>query len=76
MSEPITRYRADDHPIRVNLSSGGVPLDITGCTFILTVSASELPDDASGEIFSVAGSIVAPASGGVVEFDPPGTTSR
>ena len=71
----ITRYRADDFPIRVTIKdANGNALDITGCTFLLTVSEEADPSDAVEEIFSAVGTIIAPASSGVVEFSPPGTS--
>lgn len=63
----ITRYRGDTTPITGNAFIDGVALDITGCTFVLTVDPSKAPLDAAANLFSTTGSIV-DALTGEIEF--------
>ena len=70
----ITRYRADDYPERATIRFGGVPIDLTGCSFLMTVNRVAKPADTSDQVFQSVGEIVVPASNGQVEFPIAGTT--
>lgn len=63
----ITRYRGDTAPISGNAFINGVALDISGCSFVLTVDPSKTPADATANLFSTTGSIV-DALTGELEF--------
>lgn len=66
----ITRYRGDTAADEVTVqTSAGLAVDITGFTFLLTVSSIENPPDGTSELYNVAGVITSPASG-QVEFVP------
>lgn len=55
--------------------SDNLPVDITGCTFSLTVDERENPDDVSTRVFVVIGTIV-DAENGKVEFAPTSTDTN
>jgi hypothetical protein len=68
----ITRTRGDtyaDEFVLTSKKTGGA-LDITGCTFLLTVDPSASPVDASTNIYQLTGEIIAPATDGRVAFAP------
>jgi len=48
----------------------GVPLDLTGCSFLLTVDPTKDPVDNSANIYQLTGTIVSPATDGRVSFAP------
>lgn len=54
--------------------SDQLPVDITGCTFSLTVDERENPDDLSTQMFVVSGTII-DAVNGKVEFAPTSTNT-
>lgn len=66
----ITRFRGDTVPDRITVQVNGVPVDITGYQFRLTVNPSRDPADDTAQLFQVVGVIIAPATDGVVEFAP------
>ncbi len=57
------------------MTQNGQPLDITGSSFLKTVSAEREPTDTSNQLYQVVGSIV-DAAGGVVEFAPTPTQAN
>jgi hypothetical protein len=63
----ITRARGDTYPIEFTVKKNGVPLDITSCTFLLTVDPSKTPVDDVNNLFSLPGSIIS-APAGTVSF--------
>lgn len=65
----ITRKRGDTYPIVFTVSVNGVPADITGCTFLLTVDPSKAPLDNTANICQIVGVITNP-TGGIVSFSP------
>jgi hypothetical protein len=65
----ITRKRGDTYPIDIAVTRDGVALDITGCTFVLTVDPSKAPLDDTANLFQLAGVIVN-GSAGTVSFTP------
>ncbi len=67
----ITRRRGDTYADEYTLKSKGtgLPINITGYAFTLTVDPSAAPADASNNLFSLAGTIV-DAAAGRVEFAP------
>jgi hypothetical protein len=66
----ITRYRGDTAADEITVqNSAGAAVDITGFTFVMTVSTIENPPDNTSELYSITGTITAPASG-QVEFVP------
>jgi hypothetical protein len=65
----ITRYRGDTAPDQFTITRDGTAVDITGCTFELSVNSEKDPVDITSQLFSVAGTITAAASG-EVEFAP------
>lgn len=67
----ITRKRGDTYAdeIIVKSKKTGLPTDITGYSFVMTLDASKAPTDASGNLYSVAGVII-DAAAGRVEFAP------
>lgn len=68
----ITRYRGDTAPDQFTIQRDGVALDITGCTFKLTVNSEKDPTSTSTQLFSLTGTITS-AVAGQVEFAPNGT---
>jgi hypothetical protein len=68
----ITRYRGDTAPDQFTIQRNGVAVNITGCTFKLTVNSVKDPVDATTQLFTVAGSITS-AVAGEVEFAPDAT---
>ncbi len=70
--ELCPRERGDTYPLVFALTDGGSPaspIDITGWTFVFTLDPSDAPADASGNVWSLAGTIIN-AAGGIVEFAP------
>ena len=61
----INRYRGDTKPVTGVVSLAGVALDVTGCTFILTVDPAKAPADATNNLFSLTGTIVNAATGSI-----------
>ncbi len=67
----ITRRRGDTYADEFTLKSKatGLPINLTGYAFTMTVDPSAAPVDAAGNLFSLAGTIV-DAAAGRVEFAP------
>jgi hypothetical protein len=65
----ITRVRGDTYPDRIRIKDAdGNAVDITGWTFTLTINRVQKPVDVSTQVVQTAGTIIAPATDGVVEF--------
>lgn len=63
--------RGDSTPFSFTLvDETGVPFDITGGVFLLTVDPQEEPTDALGNLFQLSGAVVAPGTNGQVQFSP------
>lgn len=65
----ITRKRGDTYAISILVTENEVALNVTGCTFLLTVDPAETPLDASNNICQLAG-VVTNGPAGVVSFTP------
>jgi len=65
----ITRKRGDTYPLEFTIKGDGVPLNITSCTFKLTVDSRKDPTDETTKLFTWIGSIVS-APAGTVQFLP------
>lgn len=67
----ITMYRGDSYPIAFTLkASGGVAIDLTGCSLLMTVGTLENPPDSTTKLFEVAGVLADDPTTGVVLFTP------
>jgi hypothetical protein len=67
----ITRKRGDTYAETIIVVTAGTttPIDVTGCTFLLTVDPAKAPADNTNNLFDIVGTILdAPA--GEVEFAP------
>jgi hypothetical protein len=65
---PIVRTRGDTYPFTVTfVDDSGTPLDLTGASFVLTVSEKEDPLASDVPLFDLVGTVSAPTTG-VVEF--------
>lgn len=67
----ISRKRGDtyaDERVIIDKDTG-LPIDITGWTFLLTVDPSNEPTDSANNIMQITG-VITDAAGGVVEFAP------
>jgi hypothetical protein len=69
---PVERFRGDTKPFVVNLKtvSTGLPLDITSCSFLMTVDSVQDPPDNTTRQFQLTGSILGSPTLGVVQFLP------
>lgn len=66
----ITRVRGDTAADKIIVQdSAGLAIDITGFTFLLTVSPDQKPTTAVNELYSLAG-VITNALQGTVEFVP------
>jgi hypothetical protein len=67
----ITRKRGDTYAdeFTIKAASTGLPLDITGYTFVLTVDPEKAPATSANNLYSITGAIV-DAAAGRVEFAP------
>ena len=67
----LTRKRGDTWPdeITVRDVATGVPLDITGCTFLMTLDTLKAPSDSATNLYQLTGVIV-DAAAGRVDFAP------
>ena len=67
----ITRKRGDTYADEfiIKSASTGLPIDITGYTFVLTLDPERAPEDASQNVYALTGNIV-DAANGRVEFAP------
>jgi hypothetical protein len=68
----ITRKRGDTYADEFVLKSKKtqLPLDITGCSFLLTVDPTAAPVDASANLYQLTGVIVGAGTDGRVSFAP------
>ena len=68
----ISLFRGDSYPIAFPLkyASTGLPLDLTGCSLLLTVDALPDPPDATTQVFQLTGVIDANPATGKVYFTP------
>lgn len=66
----IVRYRGDTWPIRMIVLQDDVPMDITGCSFTLTIDSKKSPTDDTTNLFQLAGTIEGDPVNGVVIFEP------
>lgn len=68
----ITIYRGDSFNIVFTLKDAatGLPLNLTGSTFILTVDRKQNPVDNTTRVFTVNGSLDADPTTGKVSFKP------
>lgn len=64
----ITRFRGDTYPDNFTIKTNGSPVDITGFSFILTLSNKENPTTES-PVYSING-VIENASSGIVSFSP------
>ena len=64
--------RGDNPTIVVTLTdaSDNTAIDLTGASAVLTVNTLEYPVDTSTQVFQLAGAIQAPATGGIIHFQP------
>jgi len=72
MSNELEYYRGDSWPKGFTLKdkATGAALDITGCTFTMTVDPEKEPADNTNNLFSVAGIISGDPTEGKVTFTP------
>lgn len=54
----ITRKRGDTYPIEILVTSDGGPLDVSSCTFKLTVDPARAPVDDTNNIIVLTGTLV------------------
>ena len=67
----LTIVRGDSYPLDfVLVDPAGSPLDLTGCTVVLTVSTEAEPEDDTAQICKVAGVFADDPTTGVVSFTP------
>lgn len=67
----LTRKRGDTYADEIVLQSRstGAAINITGCSFVLTVDPHQYPTDAAANLFALDGTIL-DAAAGRVEFAP------
>jgi hypothetical protein len=67
----INRYRQDTYADEwvIRSDETGLPIDITECSFVLTVSSQQNPTSETGQLFQIVGTIIN-GSAGRVEFAP------
>jgi len=65
-------YRGDSYPIEVEITNSDTDavIDITGCSFLLTVDTLKTPPDATTKVFEVAGVLGVDPTIGLVSFTP------
>jgi len=69
----LTRYRGDTYADEITITgSDGLPLDITGYVFVMTVDPSKSPTDETNNIMQING-VILDAANGLVEFAPTAT---
>lgn len=69
----INWVRGDTVPKSLTLTQGGAPLDLTGLVSIeIVVNSDEEPATTANEQFRMPCTIVAPATDGVLDFQPAG----
>ena len=70
MATDIKRKRGDTAADVFTLTdSAGAALNITGFSFLLSVSSLENPPDSTNQLYQLTGAII-DATGGIVEFTP------
>ena len=74
-TQAITMYRGDSYPITLALTdkTSGNPIDLTGCTLLLTVDSLEEPPDDTTALFDIPGVLDADPTTGKVTFTPTST---
>ena len=72
MEPTIEYYRGDSWPISLLLKNKltGTPIDLTSCSFKLTVTSDKNPSDATTKLFDTVGIIDADPTTGLVAFIP------
>jgi hypothetical protein len=67
----IMRFRGDTRPDTCTITTVGTQdaTNISGCSFLLTISTAQNPIDTSTQLYQINGAIV-DAINGVVEFSP------
>jgi hypothetical protein len=69
----IQRRRGNTHKdlLTIISSSTNLPIDITGCSFVMNVTTDKAPDSLGANLlYSLTGTIVSPATNGQVAFSP------
>lgn len=61
----IKRFRGDTTPITGTVKLNDLPLDVTGCAFVLTADPSRVPIDATNNLFALTGALVTPLTGAI-----------
>lgn len=74
----IKRKRGDTYADEFTVKSAttGLPVDITGYSFLLTVDPSPDPIDDTTKIYQLTGTILSPPTAGRVEFAPNATQAN
>lgn len=69
----LTRYRGDTAADEITVQdSSGNAVDVTGFSFLMTVSSIENPKDTSAQLYQIAG-VITNGVAGTVEFVPTAT---
>jgi hypothetical protein len=63
-------YRGDSYPITLNVSQNSVAMDLTDCSFVMTVDTLQAPPDNTTKLFEVIGILNVPPTDGIVLFTP------
>jgi hypothetical protein len=69
----IRRRRGNTHKdlLTIISSSTNLPIDITGCSFVMNITTDKAPDSlGTNLLYSLTGAIVSPATNGQVTFTP------
>jgi len=66
----ITFVRGDSYSKTVTITSAGSPVNLLGCSAVLTVASIENPPDDTTKLFSLNGVISATPTTGEVSFTP------
>lgn len=68
----ITMYRGDSYPITLTLTDGStkLPIDLTGCSLMMTWDTLQDPPDDSTKIAEIVGVLDATPTSGKVTFTP------
>lgn len=66
----ITFFRGDSYPKTITIKKDDQPVNIDGCTALMTVSRDQLPTDDTGQLFQVSGTIDPYPATGKVHFTP------
>ena len=61
----ITRKRGDTYPIEILVTSEDLPLDVSGCTFKLTVDPSKAPTVDTNNVIALTGTLITGETGRV-----------